>query len=142
MNQNTISVQGSEPQPYIYVFRPAVAVAAGAASLVSLTNGPKQFVMTEIGFTSSPVGIPARGQIFRIFITDVGKQMFLQNADFNILALLGTNPFLNDQPSKALPVPWTWKENGQMTVNFTNVGTLACLPELLLIGYLIWPPQG
>jgi len=137
MNQNVLKIQGSEPQPYIYVFRPAVAVAAGAVASVSLTNGPKKFVMTEIGFTSTPVGIPARGQPFRVFIQDVGRQMFIQNAAFNLLAFIGANPFLNDQPSKPFPVPWTWNENGQMTVDFTNVGTLACIPELLLIGYLV-----
>lgn len=137
MNQNVLTIQGSSPQPYVYVFRPAVAVAAGAVSSVSLTNGPKQFVMTAMGFTSTPVGIPARGQPFRVFIQDVGKQMFLQNAAFNLLGFIGANPYLNDQAYKDFPVPWTWGENGQMIVDFTNVGTLPCIPELLLIGYLI-----
>lgn len=134
---NKSSIQSAEMQPYIYVFRPPAVVAVGAAVQVSRVNGPRAFVWTEIGFTSTPVGIPARGQPFNVFIQNVGRQVFFQSDAFNLLAFIGANPYLNDQPSKAMPVPWTWDANGQMVVDFTNVGTLPCIPALLLIGYLV-----
>lgn len=136
LDNRNLGVSGQEPQPYIYVFRPAAAVAAGATATVSLTNGPRQFVITDIGFTSAPVGIPAAGPPFTIFMQDTGRQVFWSNAPFNILALSGQNPFINDRGAFKLPVPFTWLEQGQYLVNLTNVGTLPSTPELQLIGFL------
>jgi len=135
MENRRLEVSGVEPQPHIYVFRPTAAVNAGASATVSLTNGPRNFVITHIGFTSTPAGIPAAGQPFQIFIQDVGRQAFYSNVPFNIMALIGTLPYVNDHPAFQLPVPYTWLANGQYVVTFTNVGTLASTPELQLIGY-------
>lgn len=136
-NNEAISYTGAEAQFYIYVFRTPAVVAAGAQAQVSLVNGPYKFLWTDVGFTSSPVGIPAAGQPFQVFIQDVGRQSFFSNVPFNLLALTGVNPFLNDQPAYKLPHPYTWLEQGQYLITFTNVGTLACIPELQLIGYLL-----
>lgn len=136
MSRPVLEVSGLEPQPYIYTFTTPAAVAAGASIQSSLVNGPRRFVITDIGFTSAPVGIPAAGPMFRVFIQDIGRQANWSNVPFNLLALTGQNPFINDGPAYKLPVPFTWLDNGQYLVTFTNIGTLASTPELLLIGFL------
>lgn len=136
LENKNMQVSGLEAQPYIQVFRPAAPIGAGAQGQVSVTNGPRRMIITHIGFTSAPVGIPASGPPFQIFIQDVSRQSFWSNVPFNILPLTGQNPFINDGPAFQLPMPYTWLENGQYLITFTNVGTLASTPELQLIGFL------
>ena len=131
MNQN-MTITG-KPQTHIFSFRPPAVVAAGATVRVSQTNGPKSFKVTHIGFTSTRVGIPAIRQPYRLFIQDVGGNTFFSNETFDADAVFGAD---SQNPAFLLPMPYDWGDKGQITVEFTNVGTLASLPSLLMIGFL------
>lgn len=135
MNERSVNVEIS-PYWYNYTFMPATAVGAGAQAIVSIPNGHRDFIITDMGFYSSPVGIPATGVPYRISIQDNTSNRLLQNQPFNIMALTGQYSFVNDQSAWKLPMPYKWEARTQLIVTFINIGTLASTPELLLTGYL------
>lgn len=125
-----------DPVPQLIEFEPAAAVAAGAVALVLYTVDVRDFHCTHIGFTSAGVGVPAMGMVFRLQITDVGASRTFQPVPWNATAALGTNPATSDHGPLELPVEWIFQAKTAIRVEFTNIGTLACLPTVVLIGYL------
>jgi hypothetical protein len=93
-------------QPWFINLEPAAAVAAGATGQVDYTQGFMDFVCLQIGFTSESVGFP------------------------------GGNFGVADNNARDLPVPWVFMEKTTIRAIFGNRAALACLPTLLLIGYL------
>ncbi len=124
--------------PYFIEIEPAAAVAAGANVVVRYTVGPRDFVMKKFGFTSSLVGVPPTGQFFKIGITDIGASIRFQPFRFHVTPITGANPGTGDQPAVELPeeAPWTFTAQTTIEVEFENIGAIACLPTLVLSGYL------
>lgn len=122
--------------PQIIEFEPVAQVAAGATAMVQYTIDVRDFHCTHIGFTSQGVGFPAVGQVFKIGVTDVGASRTFQPHFWNATSTLGTNPATSDHGPLELPVQWVFASKTTVRVEFQNRGTLACTPNLVLIGYL------
>ena len=122
--------------PYFVNIEPLAVVPAGSTVQVEYTVGVRNFIVTSIGFTSSPVGLPAAGQVFKLGIEDVGMSRQFQPDRWNMTAVFGSNPAVSDQPAFELPVPWPFRAHTTIRTEFENIGTLACLPTLVLVGYL------
>lgn len=122
--------------PYFINIEPLAVVPAGSTVQVEYTVGVRNFICTNIGFTSSPVGFPAAGQNFKLGIEDVGMSRQFQPDRWNMAAVFGVNPALADQPAFKLPVNWPFRAHTTIRVEFENIGTLACLPTMVLTGYL------
>ena len=122
--------------PQIIEFEPAAPVAANATGLVLYTVDVRDFHCTHIGFTSQGVGVPAMGMVFRLQITDVGASRTFQPFPWNTTAAIGTNPATSDHGPLELPVEWIFQAKTAIRIEFNNIGTLACLPTVVLIGYL------
>jgi len=123
--------------PYFINIEPLLAVAAGVTSVVQFSVGVKDFIWTDLGFTSAPVGLPAAGQPFKLGMQDIGKSRDFQPAvRWHLTAAIGTNPGVADATPLKLPVPWKFSAKTTISVTFENIGTLACLPTLVLIGFL------
>lgn len=122
--------------PYFIQVQPAANVPAGSTVQVEYTVGVRDFICTNLGFTSSPVGVPAQGQVFNLGLEDVGMSRQFQPDRWNTTAVFGSNPALSDQPAFLMPVPWPFKAHTTIRIEFENIGTLACLPTLVLVGYL------
>jgi hypothetical protein len=117
---------------------PPAAVAAGANVVVRYTFGPRDFVCKGFGFTSAPVGVPAQGMYFRLGIMDIGASIRFQPHRWHATPVTGSNPALGDQPAFMFPdeAPWTFSGQTTVEVEFENIGGIACLPTLVLTGYL------
>lgn len=126
------------PVPYFIEIEPPAAVAAGATAQVRYTLGPRNFVCKGLGFTSAPVGVPAAGQWFKIGILDIGASIRFQPHRWHTTATIGSNPGTSDQQYMEFPkeAPWTFSQQTTIEVEFENIGALACLPTLVLVGYL------
>ena len=122
--------------PYFIMVQPAALVPAGTTVQVEYTVGVRNFICTNLGFTSSPVGVPAQGQVFNLGLEDVGMSRQFQPDRWNTTAVFGSNPALQDKPAFPLPVAWTCRAHTTIRIEFENIGTLACLPTLVLVGYL------
>ncbi len=126
------------PVPYYIEIEPAGQVAAGANVVVRYTVGPRDFVCTGFGFTSQQVGVPAAGMLFKLGIVDIGASIRFQPHRFHATPVTGANPGFGDQPSVEFPgkLTWTFTSLTTVEVEFENIGALACLPTLVLIGFL------
>jgi hypothetical protein len=122
--------------PQFIQIEPPAAVAAGATVNVRYTVGPRNFVSTGMGYTSQPVGIPAAGQRFRINIQDVGGSVFFAPVRFLARPVFGCDEGTSDKSYIDLPAPWRFEANTTINVEFENIGLIACIPTLVLIGYL------
>lgn len=126
------------PVPYFVHFEPAAAVAAGAIVTVTFTLGAgRNFVCTHIGQTTNSVVFPGPGgQDFKINIEDVTLSQRFAPQRFLMRAITGVNPASSDSPAFELPKPWKFFAQDSITVEFENIGTMNCLPYLVLAGYL------
>lgn len=126
-----------ERSPYFVEFEPAAAVGGGATATVDFTQPWRDFVCTAIGFTSGTVGFPAGPGRWKVSVEDIGAQKTWQPHAFDITALVGGNFGTSDSSYVDLPVPWLFLEKTTIRVQFQNRDpAIACLPDLLLIGYL------
>jgi len=126
-------------QPWFVEFEPGAAVAGGAASQVDYTQGWRDFVATHIGFTSETIGFPATAGRFKVQIQDIQASASFQPAAWNITSLIGGNFGVSDSGAVEIPVPWVFLEKTTIRITFNNITALACLPNLLLYGYLtVW----
>ena len=125
-----------QPVPQFIEMQPPAPVPIGTTSRVLLTVGVRDFVMTHLGFTSDGVGLPIRGQDFRVSIEDIGASRTFQPAPWHITPLTGVDPFVGDQPAFQLPCRWRFESHTTIAVEFTNMGAIACKPRLLLVGFL------
>jgi hypothetical protein len=115
---------------------PAAAVAAGATGQVDYTQGFMDFVCLQIGFTSESVGFPATAGRFTLQIQDIQASKNFQPLAWDVTAFIGGNFGVADNNARDLPVPWVFMEKTTIRAIFGNRAALACLPTLLLIGYL------
>lgn len=126
-----------ERQPWFLPFEPAAAVGGGASATVDYTQPWMDFVCTGIGFTSGTVGFPAAPGRWKVSVQDVGAQKSWQPQTFDITAVVGGNFGVSDSSYVDLPVPWLFLEKTTIRVQFENRDpALACLPDLVLVGYL------
>lgn len=126
------------PVPYYVEVEPPLAVAAGATAVTRYTFGPRDFICTGFGFTSQAVGVPAAGMYFKIGIRDIGASISFQPHRWHVTPVVGTNPAVGDQRAVEFPekAPWTFTSQTTVEVEFENIGALACVPTLVLTGYL------
>ena len=124
--------------PYFIEIEPPAVVAAGATVTVLYTVGPRDFVCIGLGFTSSPVGIPPVGQYFKIGILDIGSSIRFQPHRWHVTPVIGTNPTTSDKDYVEFPdeARWTFEKQTTISVEFENIGAIACLPTLVMVGYL------
>lgn len=124
--------------PFFIEIEPVAAVAAGATGVVRFTRGPRDFICTGFGFTSAAVGVPPAGMNFKIGILDIGTSIRFQPVRFHVTPVVGMNPATADKAYMEFPEEARWKFDPQTTieVEFENIGALACLPTLVLVGYL------
>lgn len=125
-----------ERQPWFWEFEPDAQIAANTTDIVTETISWKDFVCVSWGFTSETVGFPAAPARWKISIEDIGAQKTFQPTAFNATCVIGGDFGLSDNPAKDLPVPWVFREKTSVRVQFTNLNGLACLPTLVLSGYL------
>lgn len=123
--------------PYFIEVEPPAAVAAGATVVVRYTFGPRDFVCKGFGFTSAGVGFPAAGMYFKLGIRDLGASISFQPHRWHVTPVTGTNPAVGDQDFAEFPAeaPWIFTSQTTVEVEFENIGALACLPTLVLVGY-------
>lgn len=124
--------------PYLIEIEPPAVVAAGATVTVNYTVGPRDFVCKGMGFTASAVGIPPAGQYFKIGILDIGSSIRFQPHRWHVTAFTGVNPAAADKEWTEWPeeAPWIFEHQTTISVEFENIGAIACLPTLVLVGYL------
>lgn len=122
--------------PQFVEIEPGAAVAAAAVAQVVYNVGVRDFVCTHLGFTSTPVGLPLAGQRFKISIRDIGSSTSFEPFRWNTTSALGRNEGVGDVAPFKLPVSWTFQARTSIRIDFENIGALACLPNLCLIGYL------
>jgi len=130
-NYTDPNVENRAPVPWMWPFRPAAAVAAGATQAVSLTNGTRPFIVTHLKFQARLVGVPLYRPDFLIAVRDTGADQDLQSAPYHS-NILGDQT----QPPYKLPTPWVVTDRNTIDVTFTNIDLLAVIPELDLIGIL------
>ena len=133
-------------QPYFYVFRPQVAVAPGATAIVQKNVAFRDFVWTELGWTTDAVfapviGFPNVGVNFRANIRDISQQKFFADERVDLSTLTGTNPQWFDKAMYKLPVEWRFVMNTTIWVEVENIGLVASIPTITLGGYLTDPIQ-
>lgn len=133
-----------DEQPYFLVFIPPVAIAAGATAIVQQNMSVRDFMWTDIGWTTDAVFVPAFwlpavGVPFRVSIQDINRQRFFSNERFDLMSVTGTNPQWNDKCMYKLPRPWRFYLNTTVSVEFLNDGPVAAIPRLTLGGYLTNP---
>lgn len=124
-----------EPVPQFIEFEPA-AIAPAATGQVVYTVGVRDFVCTQIGFTSQPVGLPLAGQRFKLSIRDIGSSTSFEPFRWNATTALGANVGIGMTQPFQLPVKWRFLAKTSIRVEFENIGTLPCIPNLVLTGYL------
>lgn len=122
--------------PQFIEIEPGAAVAAAAVAQVIYNVGVRDFVCTHLGFTSAPVGLPLAGQRFKISIRDIGSNTSFEPFRWHTTSALGRPTATGALQPFQLPVPWTFQARTSIRVDFENIGGLACLPNLVLIGYL------
>ena len=125
-----------ERVPQFIEIEPGAAVAAAAVAQVIYNVGVRDFVCTHLGFTSTPVGLPLAGMRFKISIRDIGSNTSFEPFRWNATSVLGRNEGIGDMRPFELPVTWTFQARTSIRIEFENIGGLACLPNLALIGYL------
>lgn len=126
-----------ERVPWFQPFEPPAQIAGGATGNVDAVISWMDFVATKIGFTSETVGFPAAPGRWKIQIQDIGASKSFQPEGFDITALIGGNMGISNNPPVDLPVPWIFLEKTTIRVTFENLDpAIACLPHLLLIGFL------
>ncbi len=121
--------------PYFIHLEPLAQVAAGATATVTYTVGPRDFVWTDLGFSSEEVGVPAAGQRFKVRLQDVGGSMFFGPIRWLMSAVTGSHG-TNDKDMFKLSVPWRFNKQSSMTAEFENLGAVAATPYMVLHGYL------
>jgi hypothetical protein len=131
-------------QPYFYVFIPPVAIAAGATAIVQQNMSARDFVWTDIGWTTDAVFVPAFwlpavGVPFRVMIQDIHGQKFFSNERVDMTTLTGTNPQWNDKGMYRMIRSWRFVYNTTISIEFLNDGPVAATPRLTLGGYLTDP---
>lgn len=127
------------PLPQFIEIEPVAAVAAGATGNVRYTIGPRNFVCTGMAYTSQPVGIPAAGMRFRINIQDIGASVFFAPFRFLARPVFGSDEGLSDSSYIELAngkATWTFQRQSIINVEFENIDAIACIPTLVLVGYL------
>ena len=122
--------------PQFIEFEPPAAVAAGATGQVIYTVGVRNFICTHLGFTSAPVGVPLADQRFKISIRDIGSNTSFEPHRWNTTSALGRNQGIGDVKPFRLSVEWEFQAKTSIRVEFENIGTLPCMPNLCMIGYL------
>jgi len=126
-----------ERQPWFVEFEPPAVVGGGATATVDYTVGWMDYVCIGFGFTSGTVGFPAGPGRWKISIQDIGAQKAWQPHAFDVTAVVGGNFGTSDSSYIELPVPWLFLEKTTIRVQFENRDpALACLPDLVLVGYL------
>jgi hypothetical protein len=128
-------------QPYFYVFIPQVAVPAGATAIVTNTVSDRDFIWTDIGWTTDAVFVPvfwlpAVGVPFRVNIWDIHGQKMFSNERVDLTTITGGNPQWFDKPMFRLIRPWRFVFNTSIRVEFLNDGPVPAIPRLTLGGYL------
>lgn len=118
--------------PQYINIEPVAVIAAAATGTVLYTVGPRNFVMTGWGFTSQEVGVPAARMPFKLNIQDIGGSIFFAPIRFLVNCIVGPM----DKDYVDLPVPWRFEKNTTISCEFENIGAQACLPYLVLVGYL------
>ncbi len=134
-------------QPWFYVFIPQTAVAVGATSIVVETVSTRNFMWTDIGFTTDAVFAPAFafpnvGVPFRVSIHDVHGQKYFSNVRIDLTALTGSNPQWNDKGMYRMPRGWPFAFNTNIEVEFLNIGLVAATPTLIMGGFLYDSAKG
>lgn len=126
-----------ERVPYFIHIEPTAQVAAGALVTVTYTVGPRDFVVTHIGWTSEGVAFPSgAGMPFKLNIQDVGASTYFAPFRWLARAAFGNNPNTSDNSAFELPVEWRFKAQTSIIVEFENIGAINCTPYLVLVGYL------
>ena len=126
-----------ERVPWFQPFEPAAQIAGGATGIVDAVIAWMDFVATRIGFTSETVGFPAAPGRWKVQVQDIGASKAFQPEGWDATALIGGNFGISNNPAIDMPVPWVFLEKTTIRVTFENLDpALACLPHLLLIGYL------
>lgn len=128
-------------QPYFVVFIPPVAINPGATAIVTQNMSSRDFMWTDIGWTTDAVFVPAFwlpavGVPFRVMIQDIHGQKFFSNERVDLMTLTGTNPQWNDKGMYRMIRPWRFVYNTTISVEFLNDGPVASIPRLTLGGYL------
>ena len=128
-------------QPYFYVFIPALPVAPGATAIVTQNISDRDFIWTDIGWTTDDVFVPAFwlpavGVPFRVNIRDIGGQKYFSNERVDLSTITGTNPKWFDKPMYRMIREWRFKWNSTIWVEFLNDGPVPATPRLTLGGYL------
>lgn len=123
--------------PYFIHIEPIAQVAAGATAIVNYTQGPRDFILTHIGWSSEGVAWPSgAGMPFKINIQDIGASIFFAPFRFLLRAVTGNNPNTSDNPAFELPVQWRFQAQTTISVELENFGAIACTPYIVLCGYL------
>ena len=126
-----------ERQPWFVEFEPPAAVGGGATATVEYTQPWRDFVCVGFGMTSGTVGFPAAPGRWKISIRDVGAQKEWQPHSWDATAVIGGNFGASDTNYVDLPVPWLFLEKTAIRIQMENRDpALACLPSLVLVGYL------
>lgn len=131
-------------QPYFYVFRPLVAIAAGATAIIQKNVAYRDFIWTHIGWTTDATFAPAAffpnvGVPFRVNIRDIHSQKFFSDERVDLQTITGGNPQWNDKAMFELARPWRFVMNTTIWVEFENAGLVASTPRVTLGGYLVDP---
>lgn len=131
-------------QPYFYIFRPLLAIAPAATAIVTKNVAYRDFIWTELGWTTDAVFAPAWwmpnvGVNFRVNIRDIHSQKFFSDERVDLSTLTGTNPQWNDKQAYKLPKEWRFVMNSTIWVEFENIGLVASIPTLTLCGFLTNP---
>lgn len=122
--------------PYIIDFTPPAAIAAGGVGLVTFVQAYRNFVVTHIGGTGPPVGIPGGPSRWKIAIRDITGSRNFQPHRWDLTAVIGGNSGVSDSPAFELPVPWLFVEKTSIEVTFENISVHPATPSLVMIGYL------
>lgn len=126
---------GHAEVPYLLNFEPAAVVAAAATVTVTIVMGPRDFMCTHIGFSTTEVGLPARQQRFKLNVRDMGDSIVWAPARFLINAVVGSGGNTEKNLQK-LSKPWRFRRGTSIVVELENVGAIACLPSFVMHGYL------
>ncbi len=122
--------------PYFIQIEPAAVVAAGVTQEENYTVSVRDFICTHLGFITTLVGVPPAAQVFDISIEDVGMSRTWQPHRWSTAAVIGNDSGVSTRSAFELPAKWKFEARTTIRVEFENRGTLACLPTLVLVGYL------
>lgn len=127
-------------QPYFYTFRTLIATPAGATDVVRNNVTYRDFIWTDLGFTTDAAfgavwWFPNIGVPFRVQIRDINANVNFGNQRFDLTSIIGSNPQWNDKVMYKLPVPWRFLMNTTIEVEFENIGLVPSFPTLTLGGF-------